>query len=115
MYNRYLTTHDGKGKSQSRSTIPALLPRRMNVMPGKSLVLLGLFAITHLVAPNALAQGAVRPPNIVIIFTDDQGYGDLGVYGSKIPTPNIDRLAAEGMRFTDSHLSQAVCSASATP
>ncbi|MCA9060732.1 MAG: sulfatase-like hydrolase/transferase, partial [Planctomycetaceae bacterium] len=40
-------------------------------------------------------------PNFVIIFADDQGYGDLGCFGStKIKTPNIDRLAAEGRRFT---------------
>ncbi len=45
--------------------------------------------------------GADRPPNIVVVFTDDQGYGDLGCYGSpNIETPHIDRLAAEGMRFT---------------
>ncbi len=43
----------------------------------------------------------VPQPNFVIIFTDDQGYGDLGCYGSpNIETPNIDRMAAEGMRFT---------------
>jgi arylsulfatase A-like enzyme len=54
-----------------------------------------------------------RPPNVVLVFTDDQGYGDLGCYGSKdIETPNIDRLAAEGVRFTDFYASQAVCSSS---
>ena len=53
------------------------------------------------------------PPNVVIVFTDDQGWGDLSCYGStEIPTPNIDRLAAEGMRFTDFYVSQPVCSAS---
>ncbi len=56
---------------------------------------------------------ADRPPNVVIIFTDDQGWGDLSCYGSEeIPTPEIDRLAAEGMRFTDFYAAQAVCSAS---
>ncbi|HJL79357.1 MAG TPA: sulfatase-like hydrolase/transferase, partial [Candidatus Marinimicrobia bacterium] len=54
-----------------------------------------------------------RPPNIVIIFTDDQGYADLGVYGAQgFQTPNLDRLANEGIRFTDFQVSQAVCSAS---
>ncbi len=44
---------------------------------------------------------SAEPPNIVVIFTDDQGYGDLGCYGSPgIETPNIDRMAAEGIRFT---------------
>ena len=53
-----------------------------------------------------------RPPNIVIIFTDDQGWGDLSCYGSEeIPTPNIDRLAKEGMQFNNFYTSQPVCSA----
>ncbi len=53
------------------------------------------------------------PPNIVIIFTDDQGYADVGIYGAVgFETPNIDRLAEEGIRFTDFQVAQAVCSAS---
>ncbi len=52
-------------------------------------------------------------PNIIIIYGDDVGYGDVGAYGSKmIPTPNIDQLAAEGLRFTDGHCSAATCSPS---
>lgn len=48
-------------------------------------------------------------PNIILIFTDDQGYQDIGVYGSpNIQTPNLDRMAAEGMRFTDFY-AQTVC------
>jgi arylsulfatase A-like enzyme len=54
----------------------------------------------------------VRPPNVVIIFTDDQGYGDLSCYGSAIATPNIDRMAREGTRFTSFYVAQAVCTAS---
>jgi arylsulfatase A len=54
-----------------------------------------------------------RPPNVVLIFTDDQGFGDIGVNGSKgFQTPNLDRMAAEGRNFTDFHAAQAVCSAS---
>jgi arylsulfatase len=54
-------------------------------------------------------------PNIVIIFTDDQGYADVGVFGAKgFSTPNLDRMAAEGRRFTDFHAAQPVCSASRT-
>ena len=54
-----------------------------------------------------------RPPNFVVVFTDDQGYQDVGVFGSPdIETPNLDRMAAEGVRFTDFYVSQAVCSAS---
>ncbi|WP_432800016.1 sulfatase family protein [Poriferisphaera sp. WC338] len=51
-------------------------------------------------------------PNVVVIFADDIGYGDLGCYGGKIPTPNIDRLAHEGMRFTDAHSAASLCAPS---
>lgn len=54
-----------------------------------------------------------RLPNFVIIFTDDQGYADVGCYGAEgFKTPNLDRMASEGMRFTSFYVSQAVCSAS---
>ncbi|GHB52617.1 arylsulfatase [Persicitalea jodogahamensis] len=53
-------------------------------------------------------------PNIVILYADDMGYGDLGVQNkkSKIPTPNLDKLAAEGMRFTNAHSSSGICTPS---
>ena len=52
-------------------------------------------------------------PNIVLIFADDLGYGDVGCFGTTdIATPNIDRLAGEGRRFTDFYVAQAVCTAS---
>ena len=54
-----------------------------------------------------------RRPNIIVIFTDDMGYGDLGCYGSEtIKTPNIDKLAGDGVRFTDFYSSSALCSPS---
>ena len=56
---------------------------------------------------------ADSPPNVVIIYGDDVGYGDVGAYGSKmIPTPNIDELAAGGLRFTDGHCAAATCTPS---
>lgn len=56
---------------------------------------------------------AEQPPNVVLIFADDLGYGDLGCYGAtKVKTPNIDRLAAQGRRFTDAHSVSAVCTPS---
>lgn len=59
-----------------------------------------------------IARAAQRPPNLVIIFCDDLGYGDLGCYGSAIRTPNIDRLAAEGTRFMQHISANPVCSPS---
>ena len=58
--------------------------------------------------------GPAARPNIVIIYADDMGYGDLGIQNpeSKIPTPNLDRLAAEGMRFTNAHSSSGICTPS---
>ena len=53
-----------------------------------------------------------RPPNVVLFYCDDMGYADPHVYGGRTPTPNIDRLAAEGARFTNFYVSTAVCSAS---
>ena len=54
---------------------------------------------------------AEPPPNVVIILADDLGYGDPRCYNadSKVPTPNLDRLAGESMRFTDAHTPSAVC------
>ena len=54
-----------------------------------------------------------KPPNVVIVFADDLGWGDPGCYGGKAAaTPHLDRLAREGIRFTDFHVAQPVCSAS---
>jgi len=59
------------------------------------------------------AEETTSLPNVVIIFTDDQGYQDVGCYGSlDISTPNLDQMAAEGIRFTNFYVSQPVCSAS---
>jgi arylsulfatase A len=63
----------------------------------------------------AVAGVADRPPNVVIIFTDDQGYADVGVFGAEgFATPNIDRMAAEGRIFRRWYAAQAVCTASRT-
>ncbi|NMH61487.1 sulfatase family protein [Alteromonas ponticola] len=51
-------------------------------------------------------------PNVVFILADDVGYGDLGAYGGKMPTPNIDKLAEQGMRFSDAHSPAALCAPS---
>ena len=72
-----------------------------------------LFAnlVAALFAAHALAVS--EKPNIVLIYADDLGYGDVGCYGAtKIQTPNIDRLAQDGLRFTDAHSSSATCTPS---
>jgi len=74
-----------------------------------------LAGLSWLLVPsgNLVAASAPRPPNILLINADDLGYGDLGCYGAtKLRTPNIDRLAREGRRFTDAHSASAVCSPS---
>lgn len=69
-----------------------------------------LFVVVCLGSPvSATSAFAFQKPNIILIFADDQGYEDLGCYGSRrIETPNLDRLAREGMRFTDFY-AQTIC------
>src|ERR1035441_4866705 len=82
-----------------KTATPALLP-----------LACGLWVLAFVTIP-APASAAGAKPNIVVILADDLGYGDVGCYNahSKIPTPHLDRLAAEGMRFTDAHAPDAVC------
>ncbi|MEI6712142.1 MAG: arylsulfatase [Verrucomicrobiota bacterium] len=77
----------------------------MNLLP-TTLGLLGAFCLS--------AAAAQRPPNVLILLADDMGFGDLGANNpsSKIPTPNLDRLATEGVRFTDAHSSSGICTPS---
>ena len=82
---------------------PTRLPRFL--LLSLSLSLLPSFSVS--------AASAPRPPNIVFILADDLGYGDLSVYGQRaFATPNIDRLAAEGMRFTQHYSGATVCAPS---
>ncbi len=75
----------------------------------KLILLLGLVFVTL----TAVAIDRPARPNFVVIFTDDQGYQDVGCFGSpNIKTPNLDRMAAQGMRLTDFYVGQGVCSAS---
>ncbi|MEM8671409.1 MAG: sulfatase [Planctomycetota bacterium] len=75
------------------------------VLPALAAVTLGLLATP--------ASGDETKPNFVIIFADDQGYGDLGCFGStKIETPNIDQMAKEGRRFTNFMVASPVCTPS---
>src|SRR4051812_43511219 len=77
-------------------------------------MLVVLLALTVGLCSCATADAAPsKPPNFVIILCDDLGYGDLGCYGNpSIRTPNLDRLASEGMRFTDFYAAECVCTPS---
>jgi arylsulfatase A-like enzyme len=72
-----------------------------------------LFAllVVHLIGSDFASAAISSRPNMVLIFADDMGYGDVGCFNpdSKIPTPNLDRLASEGMRFTDAHAPASLC------
>jgi arylsulfatase A-like enzyme len=79
-----------------------------------AVALITLSTVLMLLPGVARAQGATTErPNIVIIYADDLGYGDLACYGNpSIRTPNLDRMAAEGMRFTDFYSAGEVCTPS---
>src|SRR5688572_15513669 len=82
--------------------------RVMTVLRNVLLVLLAL-------APAATAQQQQpKRPNIVVILADDLGFSDLGCYGSEIATPNIDKLAGQGVRFTEFYNSARCCPSRAT-
>ena len=69
-----------------------------------------LLAVMALPLVGLAEEKTQDPPNIVFILADDMGYGDLGCYGAKkIKTPNIDRLAREGILFTDGHCGASTC------
>jgi arylsulfatase A-like enzyme len=75
--------------------------------------LLAAISLTTLPLQPAHAADRPKPPNVIFILADDLGYGDLGCYGQKqIQTPNIDRMAAEGMRFTQFYAGSTVCAPS---
>ncbi|MEM7657030.1 MAG: arylsulfatase [Bacteroidota bacterium] len=87
----------------------------MNQQFSSSLLLLGTMTIFLLACQGTSPQETPEPtpPNIVLIYLDDLGFGDMGAYGATdLPTPNMDRLAAGGMRFTDGHAASATCSPS---
>lgn len=81
----------------------------MNTTPVRLWVVVAVAAL----GLTSRLTAADRPPNVILIVADDLGYSDVGCFGAKaIRTPNIDRMASEGTRFTHFYVSQAVCTAS---
>lgn len=89
----------------------------VDIAKGKDTVIFTM-KLVHILTFSILAWHSAwadtKLPNVVILYADDLGYGDLGCYNkkSKIPTPHLDRLAATGMRFTDAHSSSGICTPS---
>src|SRR5678815_4073994 len=68
-----------------------------------------LFAVGIVLLDARVADAAPARPNVVVILSDDMGYSDAGCFGSEIETPNIDRLAAQGLRFTQFYNTARCC------
>ncbi len=83
---------------------------KLNLFP--IILFLNLFTINTYVFSQEKKLDFPKKPNVVFILADDVGYGDIGVYGGKVPTPNIDSLAQQGMLFTDAHSPAALCAPS---
>src|SRR5262245_37106367 len=105
---RQPATDDAKRSGpHSMNSIRSLLRKMLTIW-------LVLGCLTVLLVPSASRASGAEPnrlPNIVFILADDMGSGDPGSFNknSKIPTPNIDRLATDGIRFTDAHTPSSVC------
>src|SRR5579859_8268749 len=88
---------------------PGLIQTRIKVA---GLVCAGSIALALTGSTIAAETGALKP-NLLLIVSDDQGYADVGFQGCKdIPTPNLDRLASEGLRFSNGYVSHPFCSPS---
>ena len=74
-------------------------------------VVSGFVFVLNVVLMASVASGD-RPPNVLMIFSDDQGMNDVGCYGSEIPTPHLDRLAEEGLRFEQFYAASSICTPS---
>ena len=75
--------------------------------------LVGALALALAAAGDTAGQAPTpRRPNVVLIIADDLGHGDLSSYGGGVPTPNIDALAASGVRFTQGYVTHPVCAPS---
>ncbi len=79
----------------------------------KITILLSASILLFSACQNQQKQEEPQNPNIIVIYMDDLGYGDMGAYGAtKLKTPNMDKLAEEGVRFTSGYASSATCTPS---
>jgi arylsulfatase len=77
------------------------------------ILIAGALLVGHALSVASAQTSSARPPNVIFIFADDLGYGDLSCYGATdIKTPHIDRIASEGTKFTSFYVAQSVCTAS---
>lgn len=108
-------THHLKTASGARERSPGnIFDRWATMVRGKLLPAVAAVLAT-IASPLHAAVGVPQKPNILFILTDDMGYGDIGCYGGKFaPTPNIDRLARDGIRFTQYYSVSPICSPSRT-
>ena len=74
--------------------------------------LIGLIGLFVFLLAGQVLGGPKSRPNVVLIFTDDQGMHDVGCYGSEIATPHIDSLAQDGMKFTQWYVASSICTPS---
>ena len=89
------------------------IPFKLRIICCAVLVTCCVVSCTKLVEVSDSASAAPERPNIVLIYVDDLGYGDVGAYGAVgVETPNVDRIARDGLRFTDAHAAAATCTPS---
>ena len=93
--------------------IPFLKRNKLVSLMWIQFILFAILSANSSAQPSEKASTALRP-NVLIIYADDLGYGDVHCYNanSNVRTPNLDRLANEGMRFTDAHSAATVCTPS---
>ena len=90
---------------------PKRFSHSKNLRPWHTGLMVGVFLFLFLLRISIASADSPAPPNIVFILADDLGYGDVSCYNSeaRVQTPHLDKLASQGMRFTDAHSASTVC------
>jgi arylsulfatase A-like enzyme len=94
--------------------VDSVTPGPKSMLKGKTFRTLTTWTtLLFLLISNTASAAAIERPNIILIYADDLGYGDVSCYGAtQVQTPHVDRLAREGVRFTDAHSAAATCTPS---